>query len=99
MLSVEMKTMYGTLFFTVLMLMAKGWMVTREFFGRRESVSLALLISTLYLCTSVFQVAPSVALTPLLFIYTVAVGIMVHDSTINVRYLRVCDFKLEIKNT
>lgn len=41
-----LNTIFNTIFYGIFLLLAKGFMITREVFGRKESLSLALLVST-----------------------------------------------------
>eukprot|EP00914_Ancora_sagittata_P003255 GHVO01006671.1.p1 GENE.GHVO01006671.1~~GHVO01006671.1.p1 ORF type:complete len:528 (+),score=40.45 GHVO01006671.1:1995-3578(+) len=46
-------TLFETSFMTSLLLLSKGWMITREMFGRVEAAIVAILISAVYVVSSI----------------------------------------------
>uniref|UniRef100_A0A0G4G6J0 Uncharacterized protein n=1 Tax=Chromera velia CCMP2878 TaxID=1169474 RepID=A0A0G4G6J0_9ALVE len=63
-------TMFHTFFFAVLLLLAKGWMLTRELLTRGEALCLAVLIGSGYLVMAVHQLDPELTLPIVFCLYT-----------------------------
>ncbi|CBZ50451.1 conserved hypothetical protein [Neospora caninum Liverpool] len=84
-----LNTIFNTIFYGVLLLLAKGFMVTREAFGRKESLSLAVLVSLVYIVTSVNQVEEAETLPALLLLYVALMITVLMSAARNVRHLEL----------
>ncbi|KFG46601.1 putative transmembrane protein [Toxoplasma gondii p89] len=84
-----LNTIFNTIFYGILLLLAKGFMVTREAFGRKESLSLAVLVSLVYIVTSVNQVEEAETLPALLFLYVALMATVLMSAARNIRHLEL----------
>ncbi|PFH32585.1 hypothetical protein BESB_011970 [Besnoitia besnoiti] len=84
-----LNTIFNTIFYGILLLLAKGFMVTREVFGRKESLSLAVLVSLVYIITSVNQVEEAETLPALLLLYTALLATVLTSAARNMRHLQL----------
>ncbi|KEP64438.1 UNVERIFIED_CONTAM: hypothetical protein HHA_254930 [Hammondia hammondi] len=84
-----LNTIFNTIFYGILLLLAKGFMVTREAFGRKESLSLAVLVSLVYIVTSVNQVEEAETLPALLFLYVALMATVLVSAARNIRHLEL----------
>ncbi|PHJ21345.1 transmembrane protein [Cystoisospora suis] len=84
-----LNTIFNTIFYGIFLLLAKGFMITREVFGRKESLSLALLVSLVYIITSVNQVEEAETLPALILLYVALLGSILTSAGRNIRHLQL----------
>eukprot|EP00742_Colponemidia_sp_Colp-10_P008251 GILJ01008924.1.p1 GENE.GILJ01008924.1~~GILJ01008924.1.p1 ORF type:complete len:525 (-),score=57.80 GILJ01008924.1:143-1717(-) len=80
-LRVSSQTLYNTLFFALLLLLSKGWMITHQDFSRREWMSFSFTIAVVYLTVSFYFVAPT-ELAPLLVCLYAVLGFVTRTNIV-----------------
>ncbi|CEM25817.1 unnamed protein product [Vitrella brassicaformis CCMP3155] len=84
-----LSTMYVTVFFTVVLLLSKGWMLTREVFSRKESMTVAILVGLVYVVQSANQLNPTLLMPALLLLYGVLAVISIKSCQRNLHHLQL----------
>ncbi|EUD69463.1 hypothetical protein C922_00326 [Plasmodium inui San Antonio 1] len=79
-----LNTMFNTIFYGNLILISKGYMITRGKFSRRDSLSLTLLISSIYILTS-FNQLNVINDTPILIFINVSLLLVLVVNTISIQ--------------
>ncbi|OEH77983.1 hypothetical protein cyc_00417 [Cyclospora cayetanensis] len=85
----SLETLFQTFFFASLLLISKGYLLTRETFGRGESFTTTLLISTVYVVSSTSQVEPSEGLPARLCLYIATLCVVLPSCSRSIRQVRL----------
>ncbi|CDJ41259.1 hypothetical protein, conserved [Eimeria tenella] len=83
------ETLFQTLFVACILLISKGYLITRETLSSSESIAMAVLISAVYVMSSVSQVDPLECLPARLVLQLVTLGTILPSCSSCIRKIRL----------